>query len=100
MGSQTASLKMPYPVGTDRVMDGDNAMQALAERIEARMPWGYLAHTAMTTTSPVGTSAQVISSGTLTVTVGAGRRIRLSALMGIIGTAAGQNGVLSIYEGN
>lgn len=28
---------MPYPVGTDRVMDGDNAMQALAERVDTRM---------------------------------------------------------------
>jgi hypothetical protein len=25
----------PYPVGTDRVMDGDNAIQALAEAVEA-----------------------------------------------------------------
>jgi hypothetical protein len=30
MGSQTTH-GFPYPVGTDRVMDGDNAMQALAQ---------------------------------------------------------------------
>jgi hypothetical protein len=35
MGSTTTSLALPYPVGTDRVMDGDNAMQALAERLDA-----------------------------------------------------------------
>ena len=35
MGSQTPRYALPYPVGTDRVMDGDNAMQALAERVEA-----------------------------------------------------------------
>ena len=32
MGSQTASA-LPYPTGTDRVMDGDNAIQALAEAL-------------------------------------------------------------------
>jgi len=35
MGSQTPKFAFPYPVGTDRVMDGDNAMQALAEKVEA-----------------------------------------------------------------
>lgn len=30
----TPKLNIPYPVGTDRVMDGDNAMQAIAERVE------------------------------------------------------------------
>lgn len=30
----TPIFAIPYPVGTDRVMDGDNAMQALAERVE------------------------------------------------------------------
>lgn len=37
MGSQTAKLAIPYPVGTDRVTDGDNAMQALAERLDLLM---------------------------------------------------------------
>lgn len=27
---------LPYPVGTDRVMDGDNAMQALAEAVDSK----------------------------------------------------------------
>ena len=31
----TPAYALPYPVGTDRVMDGDNAIQALAERVEA-----------------------------------------------------------------
>jgi hypothetical protein len=34
MGAQTPTFAIPYPVGTDRVMDGDNAMQALAERVD------------------------------------------------------------------
>jgi hypothetical protein len=33
----TPALAIPYPIGTDRVMDGDNAMQAMAERVEALM---------------------------------------------------------------
>ncbi len=37
MGSQTPTLAIPYPVGTDRVMDGDNAMQAMAESVESLM---------------------------------------------------------------
>ena len=35
MGSTTPKYAFPYPIGTDRVMDGDNAIQALAERVEA-----------------------------------------------------------------
>jgi len=34
MPSTTPVYKFPYPVGTDRVTDGDNAIQALAERVE------------------------------------------------------------------
>lgn len=36
MGSQTA-LGYPYPTGTDRVMDGDNAIQALAEAVNGKV---------------------------------------------------------------
>lgn len=36
MGS-TTTHGLPYPVGTDRVMDGDNAMQALAEAVDAQL---------------------------------------------------------------
>ena len=35
MGSQTPFYAFPYPLGTDRVADGDNAIQALAEKMEA-----------------------------------------------------------------
>jgi len=30
----------PYPVGTDRVADGDNAMQALAEKVDSQLGYG------------------------------------------------------------
>lgn len=34
MGGTTAPLGFPYPTGTDRVMDGDNAIQALADAVD------------------------------------------------------------------
>ena len=37
MAGATATFGFPYPTGTDRVMDGDNAIQALAEAIEAKL---------------------------------------------------------------
>jgi hypothetical protein len=45
MGATTPKYAFPYPVGTDRVMDGDNAIQALAERVEAVMQTAYTAYT-------------------------------------------------------
>lgn len=38
MAGTTARWQIPYPTGTDRVMDGDNAMQAIAERIDVLLP--------------------------------------------------------------
>jgi len=71
---------MPYPVGTDRVADGDNAMQALAERVDARVPWGVLAFIENTVQLGQSTGGGV-DLGTLqrTVTLGSGRRIRILA---------------------
>jgi len=34
MGGTTSPYGFPYPTGTDRVMDGDNAIQALAEAVD------------------------------------------------------------------
>lgn len=31
----TSAKGYPYPTGTDRVMDGDNAIQALAEKVDS-----------------------------------------------------------------
>jgi hypothetical protein len=33
---------LPYPTGTDKVVDGDNAIKALAEAIDARVTGGLL----------------------------------------------------------
>lgn len=40
MAATTPKYAFPYPQGTDRVMDGDNAIQALAEKVEAVMGTG------------------------------------------------------------
>lgn len=37
MPGSTPVYGFPYPVGTDRVQDGDNAIQALAEALESRL---------------------------------------------------------------
>jgi hypothetical protein len=34
MTGQTSRLEIPYPTGTDPVADGDNTIQALAERVD------------------------------------------------------------------
>jgi hypothetical protein len=36
MGTTTKGI--PYPEGTDRVMDGDNAMQAIAVKVDELLP--------------------------------------------------------------
>lgn len=63
----TTTHGLPYPIGTDRVMDGDNAMQALAEAVDAAVwagtgapgPPGVWVNVAATTTicSATSTSA-------------------------------------------
>lgn len=34
MAGQTSRLEIPYPTGSDQVRDGDNAIRALAERVD------------------------------------------------------------------
>src|SRR4029453_9056692 len=57
----------PYPVGTDRVMDGDNVMQSMAEKVDTA-----LACTASGRTTVVTTGAAP-SNGSTAVTFPAGR---------------------------
>lgn len=51
MGGTTANGKLPYPVGTDRVMDGDNAMQSLAEAVDGLVICYAQVYRAVTTQS-------------------------------------------------
>lgn len=99
MGGTTTTLKLPYPTGTDRVMDGDNAMQALAERVEARMPWGCLGYAENASNIDV-VNAQVLIQVT-GVVVGAGRRILVQSFFPFwvgsvvtnVGSAINEDGV-------
>lgn len=63
-GITPAPWSLPYPTGTDRVMDGDNAIQALAEKVAAQ--WGRMATGAVT----VNTVANSNVSFTVTWPVG------------------------------
>lgn len=38
----TTTWGLPYPVGTDKVVDGDNAIKALAEAVEVRYNHGII----------------------------------------------------------
>jgi hypothetical protein len=79
MTANTPTFGWPYPVGTDRVRDGDNAIQALAEAIEATLNgytppvWGacYVPGGAagMNATSWFGTCTTQGAGGGVTVTV-------------------------------
>lgn len=56
----------PYPVGTDRVRDGDDVIHALADKLDATVPYAMAA----------GSTAIAVTnapSGTTTVTFPAGR---------------------------
>lgn len=61
----STSKGFPYPLGTDRVMDGDNAIQALAQKIDTVL--GLMA--SGTTTVTLSNAAQAFA----TVTFPAGR---------------------------
>lgn len=63
MGSATAN-GYPYPVGTDRVMDGDDAIKALAEAADAK---------AGITAAGQGSIVGGATTGQLVVTFPAGR---------------------------
>jgi hypothetical protein len=73
MPSQTAApWSIPYPLGTDRVMDGDNSMQAIAERMNALFNQNILAAPVPQTslapqTGWAGTVAYFVRSGVVTV---------------------------------
>jgi hypothetical protein len=64
MGSQTAK-GYPYPVGTDRVADGDNAIQALAEAVDAKL--------GISASGSASISIASAASGSVTVTFPVGR---------------------------
>jgi hypothetical protein len=93
MGGITTNLKIPYPTGTDRVADGDNAMQSLAERVEARMPWGVLGRASFSAATGAITGEYVIPGLTVAVTIPANRVLRVWTILpnvnaSVVGTMA------------
>lgn len=80
MGSQTPLFAIPYPLGTDRVMDGDDAMHALAQRVEDRVGGCIACVRGPATQSDIGATATAILS--VSATFKAGHRYRLSASSG------------------
>ena len=97
MGSTTPAMKLPYPVGTDRVMDGDNAIQALAERIELVYPRGPLGMVTRTTPLALANSQTLFTLPAINIPEC--RTIRLfTRLSGYTGAAAAQV-ELTVAEG-
>lgn len=86
MTAQTPILAIPYPQNTDRVADGNEAMQAMAERLEAILAGGW---------QPAGAGTFTFIAGQFTNNIGAeasrirklGNRVRWE----VAGTWAGAN---------
>jgi hypothetical protein len=86
----------PYPVGTDRVADGDNAIRALAEAVES------LLGVAATGSGAITTTGSNPSNGSLAVTFPVGRftaagivpRVFLCQMSAFVG---GTGGYAAVY---
>lgn len=78
MPATTPGIALPYPVGTDPVQQGDDAIKALAERIEARMGWGCLAQNKRVDVAGPFTVATAYCQLT-NITLRSGRRYRIDA---------------------
>lgn len=50
MGGVTGDKGYPYPTGSDRLMDGDNAIQALAQKVDNSIQAGTVAITTVADT--------------------------------------------------
>lgn len=60
------STGLPYPVGTDKVVDGDNQIKALADALTLQLPQGKLKFfNAAATTNGTGDIAIVTGLGTI-----------------------------------
>jgi hypothetical protein len=83
----TNSKGYPYPVGTDRVMDGDDAIKALADAVAARL--GNIAVGKLSITPPGNDTA-----GSQAVTFPAGRFSSVPWIVAIPDASAQQAGVI------
>src|SRR5215510_9360816 len=53
MPSQTAGYRLPYPLGTDRLMDGDDQIRKLAQSVENMVQTGLWSSPALVANTPV-----------------------------------------------
>ena len=97
MAGTTPLYALPYPTGTDRVMDGDNAMEALARAVEnMRRLLGY----GMATANQGGISGETDLTGlSVTVTIPAGRILRIAAHVWVLSTVANDVGRVTLRDG-
>jgi hypothetical protein len=81
MPASTPIYGLPYPLGTDRVMDGDNAIGALAAAVEQLIATGprLLGYAEVLAPGAPVTAAVPIPGLSVSVTLPAGRRIRVTA---------------------
>lgn len=70
----------PYPLGTDRLMDGDDAIKALADAIMNKLRYALM-------------------SGTVTVPVSSGSAVGTAAVTFPAGMFAAPPGVVATYNG-
>lgn len=87
MSGATATFAFPYPTGTDRVMDGDNAIQALAEAIEAKL-------------KAFGFPTNLTVPGTVSGAAFSGQTGLFDSVGGEITVGYGNTGGLAIAQGN
>jgi hypothetical protein len=84
-------LGFPYPTGTDRVMDGDNAMQSLATAVDTFVtgkPRGRVAAAIITANVGAGGAETALAGLTVTFTAVASRWYRLTGFVNVQPNAA------------
>lgn len=72
----TSKYAIPYPIGTDRVADGDNAMQAIAEKVDTILG---VPNTAATLRKSIGQAGWKPAAGQWVGLPGAATNITMSA---------------------
>jgi hypothetical protein len=60
MGSQTPIRALPYPVGTDRLMDGDDAIKALATSLDTQLGLGVGCRVGNTAVQNIAINVEVL----------------------------------------
>ena len=76
MPATTSAKNLPYPLGTDRLMDGDDAIHSLAAAVD------NMVQTGLVTLTPVTANVVVTATVTIPVAYAAAPMIQLSMLTG------------------